>query len=56
MLIFEMEMEVEADKWTTEEEKRVFMENAEKIVNSGLFKMRVPDWNVRIKDVKEMNE
>lgn len=44
-------MEVEADKWEDEEEKRIFMENAEEVVNKGLARMTVPDWKVTITDV-----
>ena len=49
-------MEIEADKWTTDYEKKVFMENVEKMVSKGLSKMKVPDWKVTITDVKEKEE
>lgn len=53
MLVFKIEMRVNADKWSNNEEKEIFMKNAEEIVQEGLNRMTVPDWTVKVIDAEE---
>ena len=53
MLVFKIDLFIEASKWSDEEEKQVFMKNAEEVVNRGLARMTVPDWKAVITDAEE---
>lgn len=53
MLVFKIDLFIEANKWSNEEEKQVFMKNAEDVVNRGLARMTVPDWKAVITDAEE---
>ncbi len=55
MLRFTATIDIISDRWSDEDEKKVFMENAEKIIQEGLFKMTVPDWEVNVIDVEEVD-
>ena len=55
MLRFEVAVDVMADKWADEDEKKVFMKNAEEVIQDGLSKMTVPDWTVTVVDVEEIS-
>lgn len=46
-------IEIEAHKPEDEEMKKIYMENAEKIIQKGLEMMTVPDWTVTVTDIKE---
>ncbi len=56
MLVFSLKMHVEAGKWSDEDEKQVFMKNAQDVVNHGLMLATVPDWKVEVVDVEEEEE
>lgn len=56
MLRFECIIDVESEKWDNEDQKKVFMENCEKVVQQGLGLATVPDWTVTVKNVKEIKE
>ena len=53
MLVFTVKMSVQAGKWTDENQKQVFMKNAEDVVNRGLMLATVPDWMAEVVDVHE---
>lgn len=53
MLVFKIEMRVEANMPDTPEMKETFMKNAQDIVNQGLAAMTVPDWTATVLDLKE---
>lgn len=45
-LIFNLNIEIEAEKWENEEQKEVYIENVKDVIEQGLFEMGVPDWFV----------
>ena len=53
MLVFTVKMSVQAGKWSDENQKQVFMKNAEDVVNRGLMLATVPDWVAEVVDVHE---
>lgn len=56
MLRFTATIDITSAKWVDENEKRVFMKNAEDVIQRGLEKMTVPDWNVTVIDAEEIGE
>ena len=54
MLRFEVTVDIESDKWATEEEKEIFMANCEDVIQKGLERMTVPDWKATVTDAKEV--
>lgn len=56
MLVFTIKMHVDANKWSDEDEKQVFMMNAEDVVNRGLMLATVPDWKAHVVDVEEQDD
>lgn len=56
MLRFTVTVDVIADKWADEDEKKVFMGNAEDVIQKGLNLLTLPDWEVTVQDVEEIND
>ena len=56
MLRFNLDIDVIADKWDSEEEKEVFLENFATIVQKGLSAMTVGDWTVKNVTVTEIED
>lgn len=56
MLVFKVEIRVQADAPDTEEMKKTFMENAENVIQQGLDAMTVPDWIANVIDIEEEDE
>ncbi|WP_296848448.1 hypothetical protein [uncultured Methanobrevibacter sp.] len=56
MLVFKVEIRVQADAPDTEEMKKTFMENAEDVIQQGLDAMTVPDWIANVIDIEEEDE
>ena len=56
MLVFQVEVRVIADAPEDEEMKKIFMANAEDVIQRGLNAMTVPDWTANVVDVKEEDE
>ena len=56
MLRFLVTIDIEADKWADDAEKQVFMKNAEDVIQNGLAKMTVPDWQATVVDAEEVEE
>lgn len=56
MLRFTVTVDVIADKWADEDEKKVFMGNAEDVIQKGLNLLTLPDWEVTVQDVEDIND
>ena len=56
MLVFKVEIRIQADAPDTEEMKKTFMKNAEDVIQRGLDAMTVPDWKVNVIDIEEEDE
>ena len=54
VLRFNLDIDVIAGNWENEEEKKVFIKNFTDVVQQGLFKMTVSDWEVKNVTVKEL--
>lgn len=53
MLKFIVEIRVEAEAPDNEEMKKVFMHNAEDVIQKGLNAMTVPDWTATVVEMEE---
>lgn len=53
MLRFKVFIDIEASAPEDDEMKKVFMQNAEDIIQQGLAVMTVPDWTVHVVDIEE---
>lgn len=51
-VIFNLDITINADKWSDEEQKQAFIKNFTDVINAGLFEMTVPDWEVSNVTVK----
>lgn len=56
MLVFQVEIRVQATAPDSEEMKKTFMANAEDVIQRGLNAMTVPDWTANVVDVKEEDD
>ena len=56
MLRFTFTVDVIADNWADDDEKKVFMENAEDVLQKGLNSLLLPDWEVNVVDAEEIDE
>ena len=56
MLRFTFTVDISANKWVDDDEKKIMMSNAEDIVQRGLMMMTVPDWIVTVVDAEEIKE
>ena len=56
MLRFTVTVDVIAEKWADEDEKKVFMGNAEDVIQKGLNLLTLPDWEVTVQDVEDIND
>lgn len=56
MLRFKVTVDIMSEKWEDETQKKVFMENAEDVIQRGLAMMTVPDWTVTVVDAEEIGE
>ena len=56
VLRFNLDIDIEAEKWDTPEEETVFICNFTEIVQKGLERMTVPDWTVKNVTAKEIKE
>ena len=54
MLRFNLDIDIHAHKWETEEQKQDFIRNFTDVVQSGLVEMTVPDWQVKNVTVREL--
>lgn len=52
-LIFNLNIEIEAEKWRDEEEKQNYIRNFKNVIEQGLIRMKVPDWYVHNITVEE---
>lgn len=55
MLRFKVNVDIMSEKWEDESQKKVFMENAEEVIQRGLMMMTVPDWVVTVVDAEEID-
>jgi hypothetical protein len=55
-LRFNLDIDVESNKWDDESQKEVFIENFTDVVQKGLEVMTVPDWTVKNVTVEEVEE
>jgi len=53
MLKFTVEIRIMADAPEDEEMKKIFMKNAEDVIQRGLERMTVPDWKATVIDIEE---
>lgn len=53
MLKFTVEVRVIANAPEDEEMKKIFMKNAEDVIQKGLEAMTVPDWTATVVDIEE---
>lgn len=53
VLKFTVEVRVQADAPKNEEMKKIFMHNAEDVIQRGLNAMTVPDWTATVVDMEE---
>ena len=56
MLRFKVTVDIITEKWEDDAQKKVFMENAEDVIQRGLEMMTVPDWTVTVVDAEEVEE
>lgn len=56
MLVFKVEIRVQADAPEDEHMKKIFMKNAEDVIQQGLDAMTVPDWIANVVDIEEEDE
>ena len=56
MLRFTFTVDVIADRWADDDEKKVFMENAEDVLQKGLNSLLLPDWEVNVVDAEEIDD
>ena len=56
MLRFYATIDIIADDYQTENEKKVFMRNVEKILQESLDKMTLTDWKVTVHDIEKIEE
>lgn len=56
MLKFTVEIRVFANAPENEEEKNIFMHNAEDVIQRGLNAMTVPDWKATVVNVEEEDD
>lgn len=56
MLRFKVTVDVTSEKWENDAQKKVFMGNAEYVIQRGLEMMTVPDWIVTVVDAEEIKE
>ena len=56
MLKFTFTVNVIADKWENEDMKETFMSNAEDVLQKGLNSLNLPDWEVNVVDVEEIDD
>ena len=54
MLRFKVNVDIMSEKWEDESQKKVFMKNAEEVIQRGLMMMTVPDWFVTVVDAEEI--
>lgn len=45
-VVFNLNITVDTDKWTDDNQKQDFIDNFTDVINMGLFKMTVPDWTI----------
>lgn len=55
-LIFNLDIEIEAEKWRDEEERQNYIRNFKNVIEQGLIRMKVPDWYVHNITVTEKGE
>lgn len=56
MIRFNCTVDVHAPKWEDEEMKEAYIKNFLDVINKGLFKMTVPDWEVNVVEVEEIKD
>ena len=56
MLKFTVEVRVIANAPEDEEMKKIFMKNAEDVIQKGLEAMTVPDWTATVVDIEEEDD
>lgn len=56
MLRFVVTIDIMSPKWSDDDEKQVFMKNAEDVIQKGLNLMTVPDWKATVVDAEEIEE
>lgn len=55
-LVFNLDIEIEAEKWRDEEERQNYIRNFKNVIEQGLIQMKVPDWYVHNITVIEKGE
>ena len=56
VLKFTVEVRVQADAPENEEMKKIFMHNAEDVIQRGLNAMTVPDWTATVVEMEEEDD
>ena len=56
MIRFNCTVDINTPKWENEEMKEAYIKNFLDVINKGLFKMTVPDWEVNVVEVEEIKD